>query len=105
MPVPGYAAAMTLQEDRSRYERAMHGVQSGVAAKMAYDDKDTSPKHLRTGVNSAMVQHSGLVLLLMRKGVIGEGEYWAAMADAAEQERALYERWLSERTGASVHLG
>lgn len=96
---------MTLQEDRTRYERAMHAVQSGVAAKMTYDDKDTSPKHLRTGVNSAMVQHSGLVLLLMRKGVISEAEYWTSMADAAETERALYEEWLSERTGASVCLG
>lgn len=96
---------MPLEEYRQRYERAMHAVQSGVAAKMTYDPTDTTPKHLRTGVNSAMVQHSGLVLLLMRKGVISESDYWAAMADAAEQERALYEEWLSERTGTPIHLG
>lgn len=83
----------------------MHGVQSGVAAKMAHDPKETTPKHLRTGVNSAMVQHGALVLLLLRKGVIHEDEYWAALADAAEQERALYEQWLTERTGTAIHLG
>lgn len=83
----------------------MHGVQSGVAAKMAYDAKDTTPKHLRTGVNSALVQHSALVLLLMRRGVISEDEYWAAVADAAEEERVRYEQWLTERVGTPVHLG
>lgn len=96
---------MPIQEDRLRYERAMHGVQSGVAAKMAYDATETTPKHLRTGVNSAMTQHSALVLLLMRKGIISEAEYWATLADAAEQERTLYEQWLSEHTGSTVHLG
>lgn len=82
----------------------MHGVQSGVAAKMEYDDSDTSPKHLRVGVNSAMVQHSALALMLLRKGVIGEQEYWEALADAAERERAMYEQWLSDRTGRTIHL-
>jgi len=96
---------MSVQEDRRRYERAMHGVQSGVAAKMGYDPTETTGKHLRVGVNSALLQNSALVLLLLRAGVITEDDYWAALADAAEQERALYERWLSDHTGAAVHLG
>lgn len=95
---------MSVEEDRRRYQAAMHGMQSGVAAKMALDPTDTTPKHLRVGVNSAMLEHSALVLLLMRTGVITEADYWAAQADAAEQERALYEKWLSEATGRRVTL-
>lgn len=83
----------------------MHAVQSGVAAKMEYDGAETSPKHLRVGVNSAMVEHAALVRLLMAKGVISEAEFYEALADAAEAEQQLYEEWLSERTGAHIRLG
>jgi len=96
---------MSLEQDRERYRSAMHAVQSGVAAKMEYDGAETSPKHLRVGVNSTMVEHSALVGLLLRKGVITEAEFYAALADAAEAEQRLYESWLSERTGAAIRLG
>lgn len=95
---------MSLEQDQERYRAAMHAVQSGVAAKMEYDGSETSPKHLRVGVNSAMVEHSALAGLLMRKGVISQEEFYAALADAAEQEQRLYETWLSERTGAHIRL-
>lgn len=96
---------MSIEEDRARYERAMHAMQSGVAARMGYDHGETTPKHLRVGVNSALLQNSALALLLMRTGVIAEADYWKALADAAEEEKGLYERWLSNHTGATVHLG
>ena len=96
---------MSITEDRARYTAAMHAVQSGVAAKMEYDPAETTPKHLRVGVNSALLQNTALLLLLLRKGVIHEDDYWAALADAAEQEKALYESWLSDRTGTTIHLG
>lgn len=92
------------ERDEQRYLAALHAVQSGVAAKMNYDPTETTPKHLRVGVNAAMVQDSALAQLLMRKGMITEGEYWSAIADAMEREQALYEQWLADQTGTPVHL-
>lgn len=81
----------------------MHGVQSGVALKMNHDggpvSGETSPKHLRTGVNAAMVEHSALTKLLIDKGVITVDEYQAELADSAERERLLYEQWADRHHG------
>lgn len=90
---------MSIEEDLKRYHAAAHAMQSGVAAKMGIDPKDTQPKHLRVGVNSAMVEHNALATLLMAKGVITEAEYVKAQADAMEREKALYERWLTDHYG------
>ena len=78
---------------------AAHAMQSGVAMKMNYEPAETTPKHLRVGVNSAMVEHSALAALLMRKGVITEDEYLAALADGMEHEAELYRQWLQRRIG------
>lgn len=95
---------MSIEEDHQRYLAAAHAMQSGVAARMEIDPKDTTPKHLRVGVNSAMAEHNALAKLLIDKGIIGEAEYVAAQADAMEREKALYERLLSEHYGATVTL-
>jgi len=79
-------------------------MQSGVAAKMSYDGNDTTPKHLRVGVNSAMVEHTALTRLLIDKGVITEQEWYSALADAMEREKAIYERELEEHFGRPVRL-
>lgn len=82
-----------------RYLDAAHAMQSGVRLKMtrdgAPDDSafwpgDTSPKHLRVGVNSALSDAGGLVRLLIAKGVITEEEYREAIADAMEREVQRY---------------
>ena len=94
--------------DHQRYLDLLHAMQSGVASKMNYDggpdSGETSPKHLRVGVNAAMVDNSALANLLMEKGVITEDEYFAALAAGAEREKALYETWLSEHLGTNIHL-
>jgi hypothetical protein len=95
---------MSVEQHRRRYENAMHAVQSGVAAKMNYDRAETTPKHLRVGVNAAMVGHAAMARLLMAKGIISEEEYAAAQADAAEAEQRMYEAWLSDQTGGNVSL-
>lgn len=95
---------MSIEEDRQRYLAAAHAMQSGVAARMNIDPKDTTPKHLRVGVNSAMVEHNALAKLLIDKGIISEAEYVAAQADAMEREKALYERELTEHYGTTVTL-
>jgi hypothetical protein len=88
----------------ARYLAAMHAVQSGVAAKMGIDPAETSPKQLRVGVNSAMVEHSALAFLLIGKGVITEEQYFTALADAAEREQALYEQWLTNHYGGTTRI-
>lgn len=95
---------MTVEEDRERYERAAHAMQTGVAAEMGYDPRATEPKHLRVGVNSALVDSGALAGLLIRKGVITEEEYAAALADGMEAERDRYKAEIEAQYGASVNL-
>lgn len=83
---------------RDRYLLAVHAMQSAVAHKMALDaempagESGTSPKHLRVGVNAAMVDHGALAALLIRKGVISEEEYFAATSSAMETEVENYRK-------------
>jgi hypothetical protein len=92
-----------IDEDRERYFRAAHAMQSGVAADQAMGSDDGSPKHLRTGVNSALTNQAGLVNLLIAKGVFTEEEYVKAIADEMEAEVKRYEDRLSEGRG-NIHL-
>jgi hypothetical protein len=88
-----------MQQDQQRYLAACHGMQTGVKWEMERallqgkepDSVSTSPKHLRVGVNSAMVSHAALVKLLIEKGILTEEEYVKSQADAMEAEVALYE--------------
>ena len=66
-------------------------MQSGVAHEMATCDRATQPKHLRVGVNSAMVDNAALANLLIAKGVITLQEYMIAIADEMEEEVKRYE--------------
>lgn len=84
-------------DDRERYRQAAHAMQSGVAFKK--DKKDQEPKHLRVGVNAAMVDHSALVHLLIEKGVITEAEYTKRAADAMEREAADLAEIVSRECG------
>jgi hypothetical protein len=87
------------EADVDRYLAAMHAMQSGVAAEMHRDPKPTEPKHLRVGVNSALLGNAAIGALLIEKGVITQDEYECALADAAEREKATYE----ERLGVHLH--
>lgn len=97
-----------IEHDQDRYARALHAVQSGVAAEMAPGPAQTNatdPKHLRVGVSSAMVAQAALARLLIDRGVFTLDEYVAAQADAMEAERREYEQRLSAALGANVTLG
>jgi hypothetical protein len=74
-----------------------HAMQSGVAAKMAIDPADTSPKHLRVGLNSAMVNDAALARLLIARGLFTEEEYLQAITDEMEREVARYKEWFKSR--------
>ncbi len=89
---------------QARYMAAGHAMQSGVAGKMQFDAADTTPKHLRVGVNSALVSSSALAELLIAKGIITKSEVLTAMADGMEEEAIRYEQLLTEHYGTQVKL-
>lgn len=91
--------------DRDRYYAAVHAMQSGVAFKMGVTTRETEPKHLRVGVNSAMVETSTLVKLLIAKGVFTEDEWFKVLADQMEAEAELYRKELEAHYGTPVTLG
>lgn len=90
---------------QERYNSAAHAMQSGVAQDHALGSRDGSPKHLRVGVNSALVNQAALAKLLIDKGIITEDEYLIAVVEAMEDEVRRYEDMLTEAMSVSVHLG
>lgn len=81
---------VTREEIVEAYEAAMHGIQSGVAYEievLGLEKAGASPKHLRVGVNSAMVTDHAIATLLIAKGIFTEEEYAEAVAKSAEMER------------------
>lgn len=55
----------TIEELENEYKRLLHAMQSGVA--FLKDKGDQSPKHLRVGINSAMVNDAALVYSFLVK--------------------------------------
>lgn len=92
-------------DPKERYMRAAHGMQTGVAADQLHGSSDGTSKHLRVGINAAQSDHSGLVTLLIAKGLFTEEEYLEAIADAMERERDRYEAHLKEHYGLTIKLG
>ncbi len=88
----------------SDYTKKGHAMQSGVAMKMNLDPQETTPKHLRVGVNAAMADQAGLVRLLIEKGLITEAEYEAAITAEMGREVARYEEWLTAQMGTKISL-
>lgn len=81
---------MNIEELKQRYAELAHAMQSGVAIQMNRDAAETSPKHLRVGVNSAMVDAGVVGTLLIRKGLITEEEYFATLVELMEREVESY---------------
>ena len=81
----------------SEYLKLGHAMQSGVAAKMALDPSESTPKHLRVGVNLAMVDHAALVRILLEKGLFTEAEYERALTDQMAREVQAYRDWFTAR--------
>jgi hypothetical protein len=69
---------------------AAHAMQTGVKWEMETGSLDTTPKHLRTGVNSALVDCTAIARLLISKGIFTEDEYYTAVADEMEREVQRY---------------
>lgn len=89
---------------RERYARAAHAMQSGVAMEHGRGSQDGTPKHLRVGVNSALVNDAALARLLLAKGFITDAEYLEAVTVEMEDEVKRYETRLSNAVGAPITL-
>lgn len=92
---------------RERYAAAGHAVQSGVATEIGQKGAKgaaADPKHLRTGINMAMCDHTALIRLLIDKRIITDAEYHEALADEAEREKARCEERLTGELGTKVTL-
>jgi sirohydrochlorin ferrochelatase len=91
-------------DDKERYMEAAHAMQSVVAAVMGMGDlEETTPKHLRVGVNSALCSHAALVRLLTAKGLFTEEEYVKEVADEMEREKERYEKRISPDGRVKLH--
>lgn len=94
----------SIEDLHARIHAAQHAMQSGVAMKMNIDPGETAPKHLRVGVNAAMVGNGALVGLLIDKGLITEEEYFGKLAEGMETEKQRYEQVLTEYMEKPVTL-
>jgi hypothetical protein len=93
-----------VEQLRSRYDQLCHAMQSGVAFTLPYEPASGEPKHLRVGVNCAMVEHAALVRVLLDTGVINELAYWEAMCAAMEREVQAYTDRLARRLGGNTAI-
>lgn len=104
--------AIKIAQLKERYEALLHAVQSGVKweheaqreSGIPEDTRASGPKHLRTGVNSALIQNSSLVMLLMRKGLISEREYWETQVEFFEDEVERYNQRATQTLGTQVRF-
>ena len=91
---------------KPEYKREAHRMQAGVAMEMQNpDNNETTPKQLRVGVNSAMVDTSAMTTLLIKKGLITQTEYLEQLAVSMQEEADRYEKKVQERLGPNVKLG
>ena len=90
------------QQDEDRYTAALHAMQTGVMYQMepGGNPNETTPKHLRVGVNAALIDSGALAKLLIDKGIFTLDEYQAALADMAERDVASYTKLVSKQLGA-----
>lgn len=90
------------------YAELMQKMQAGVKVDLASDPDSRKPgdmaKHLRVGVNSAMMETGALTALLIQKGIVTEAEWFDTLVVFAESEVRRYENLLSERFGRQVVL-
>ena len=62
-------------------------------------------KHIRTGLNCAMVEHAIITRLLLNKGLITEAEYVEVAREELTREIKKYEEMLSNHFGREIKLG
>lgn len=97
-----------------RYNALMHAMQTGVKLENEWNPRsqigefpvaaNCEPKHLRVGVNSALIETSALAQLLIAKRLIEPEEYWASIMAMLEIEVENYKRRLANMAGREINL-
>ena len=95
---------MNTEEFQQKNLELGHAIQTGVKMEMELGSKDTEPKHLRVGVNMALLETGGIAKLLIDKGIITEEEYYDQMVKMMEIEVKNYEERLSSHYGTKITL-
>lgn len=99
-----FEAIKRLDDLQDRYRMLCHAMQSGVAFKMNFSDTETTPKHLRVGVNTSLVGLGALTRLLIKKGLITELEYYEGLVEMMENEVKSYEAWITKNSGGQTKI-
>lgn len=86
------------------YGRLFHAMQTGVAYDLEKDSSSGSPKQLRVGVNSALVNDAAIAGLLIQKGIITMKECVCAVEMEMALEVGRYENMLEQQYGIKVTL-
>lgn len=100
------------KREKQTYRSLLHAMQSGVLISAQLDGyvdsnyprNDLSPKHLRVGIDSALVSLDALVSLLVDSGTFTQDEWNRALNKAMKKEVETYEQKLTERIGTKVVL-
>ncbi len=92
--------------DQQRHHRAAHCMQAGIKldyARRGFLDED---EHItaRVGINMSLRDLGSLTMLLVKKGVITEAEYWKALADGMETEVKQLEEQLTKAYGGKSKI-
>jgi len=95
------------------YTALMHAMQTGVKALKEISDNfdsantdtpETSPKHLRVGVNAAMVAIGALVQTMVEAGLIDYEKYIDNQLEFIKRDIKSYEDRLQAVYGTKIHL-
>lgn len=90
-----------------KYQKLVHAMQSGVAMEIeqaGIDQAAATPKHLRVGVNVALVESSALWKLLVEKGIITEKEMEECLLAAHKEEVDRYTARIKKLLGGLVDV-
>ena len=82
---------MNQQEFVDESQRLLHAIQTGVAFEQANGSRDGEPKHLRVGVNNALVEIAAIARLLMDKGIVSQEEVFRYIIGGLSEELNRYE--------------
>lgn len=86
----------------------LHGIQTGIRYKYETSEKDESLdrrlKHIRVGVDNALIQTDTLMQLLVKKGVFTDIEWLEEYLQAVNFKLNQYKKELSEALGVPVNL-
>lgn len=96
---------MTQEEFSERYLALSHAIQTGVGHLQERGLLPDNRKHLRVGINMALIDSAAIHKVLVDKGICTQSELWEALISLMEEEVKRYEKKLSEHYQANIKLG